>query len=54
MLFRSPHQLIEGMLISCYAVGAKVAYIYIREEFPEGAKILEKAIEEARSKKIIR
>ena len=41
------------MLISCYAVGAKVAYIYIREEFPEGAKILENAIEEAREKNFL-
>ena len=39
---------IEGMVISCYAVGAKVAYIYIREEFPQAAEIVEQAIEEAR------
>ena len=43
-----PHQLLEGMLISCYALGAHTAYIYIRGEFPDGAKILEQAIEEAR------
>ncbi|HTL77925.1 MAG TPA: NAD(P)H-dependent oxidoreductase subunit E, partial [Candidatus Babeliales bacterium] len=43
-----PHQLLEGMLISCYALGAHTAYIYIRGEFPEGAKILEHAIEETR------
>jgi NADH-quinone oxidoreductase subunit F len=43
-----PHQLLEGMLISCYALGAHTAYIYIRGEFPEGAKILERAIEQAR------
>ena len=53
IVHQDPHQLIEGMLISCYAVGAKVAYIYIKEEFPEGAKILEEAIEEARSKKLL-
>jgi NADH-quinone oxidoreductase F subunit len=45
-----PHLLIEGMIISCYAVGAKVAYIYIRGEMPVVAKILLKAIEEARAK----
>ena len=38
------------MAISCFAVGAKLAYIYIREEFPEGAQILETAIEEAHKK----
>jgi NADH-quinone oxidoreductase subunit F len=50
IIHQDPHQLIEGMTISCYAVGAKLAYIYIREEFPEGAKILEKAIAEAHAK----
>jgi NADH-quinone oxidoreductase subunit F len=50
ILHQDPHQLIEGMLISCFAVGAKLAYIYVREEFPEAAKILEKAIAEAHEK----
>ncbi|MCB1234663.1 MAG: NADH-quinone oxidoreductase subunit NuoF [Verrucomicrobiae bacterium] len=50
IIHQDPHQLIEGMAIACYAVGAHLAYIYIREEFPEGAKILEKAIAEAREK----
>ncbi len=50
IIHQDPHQLIEGMAISCYAVGAHLAYIYIREEFPEGAKILEKAIADAKSK----
>ena len=48
-----PHQLLEGMLISCYALGAHTAYIYIRGEFPEGAKILERAIEEARQQNFL-
>ena len=43
-----PHQLLEGMLISCYALNSHTAYIYIRGEFPQGAEILERAIEEAR------
>lgn len=50
IIHQDPHQLIEGMAIACFAVGAKLAYIYIREEFPEGAKILEKAIAEAHEK----
>jgi len=50
IIHQDPHQMLEGMIISSYAVGAHVAYIYIREEFPEGAKILETAIEEARAK----
>ena len=38
------------MIISCYAVNAKLAYLYIRGEFPEGAKILETALAEARAR----
>tara|TARA_B100001093_G_scaffold137167_1_gene129690 strand:+ start:289 stop:1644 length:1356 start_codon:yes stop_codon:yes gene_type:complete len=50
ILHKDPHQLIEGMMIAAYAIGAKQAFIYIRAEFFEGARILEKAIEEAKSK----
>lgn len=50
IIHQDPHQLIEGMTISCFATGANLAYIYIREEFPEGAKILEQAIAEAHKK----
>jgi NADH-quinone oxidoreductase subunit F len=53
IMYQDPHQLIEGMVISCFAVGAKLAYIYIREEFPEGAQILETAIAEAKKKKFL-
>jgi NADH-quinone oxidoreductase subunit F len=48
IIHEDPHQLLEGILISCFALNAHAAYIYIRGEFPEGAKILERAIEEAR------
>jgi NADH-quinone oxidoreductase subunit F len=50
IMHQDPHQLIEGMTISCFAVGAHLAYIYVREEFPDAAKILEKAIAEAHQK----
>ena len=53
ILHQDPHQLIEGMVISCFAVGAHTAYIYLREEFPEAAIIVEKAIEDARAKNFI-
>jgi NADH-quinone oxidoreductase subunit F len=53
IVHQDPHQLIEGILISCFALNAKTAYIYIRGEFPEGAKILEHAIEEAREKNFL-
>jgi len=50
ILHQDPHQLIEGMVISALAVGAHTAFIYMREEFPEAAITVEKAIEEAREK----
>jgi NADH-quinone oxidoreductase subunit F len=50
ILHQDPHQLLEGMIIACFAVGAKLGYIYIREEFPMAAIIVEKAIAEAHAK----
>ncbi len=43
----NPHQLIEGILLTCYAVQANVAYVYLRGEFYEPAKTLQRAIDEA-------
>ncbi len=42
-----PHLLIEGMITSSYALGAKTSYIYIRGEYFYVARILEKALDEA-------
>jgi NADH-quinone oxidoreductase subunit F len=53
IMHQDPHQLIEGTMISCFANNVKQAYIYIRGEFPHGAKILEKAIQEARDKNFV-
>ena len=49
LMERDPHQMLEGMMITCFAIGAQTAYIYIRGEFRLGAKILWRAIEEAKS-----
>ena len=46
---RDPHLLIESTVVSAHAIRAKVAYVYIRGEFHEGARILEKALAEARA-----
>ena len=43
-----PHLLIEGMIVSSFALGSNVSYIYIRGEYDWITDILEKAIEEAR------
>lgn len=53
ILHQDPHQLVEGMVISAFAVGAHTAFIYIREEFPEAAKIVEGAIAEARARNFV-
>jgi NADH-quinone oxidoreductase subunit F len=53
IIHEDPHQLLEGILISCFALNARTAYIYIRGEFPEGAKILERAVEEARERNFL-
>ena len=50
ILHKDPHQLIEGMVISCWANDVKLAYIYIRGEMPHGARILNQALREARAK----
>jgi NADH-quinone oxidoreductase subunit F len=47
LMERNPHLLIEGCAIGCYAIGAKVAYIYIRGEFFHLQGTLERAIDEA-------
>jgi NADH-quinone oxidoreductase subunit F len=43
----NPHQLIEGMAIAGYVIGASVGYNYIRGEFYEPISVIEKAVNEA-------
>jgi NADH-quinone oxidoreductase subunit F len=45
-----PHQLIEGIIISAYALGCHQAFIYIRGEFVFGSEVLNKAVREAYEK----
>lgn len=47
LIEHNPHQLIEGMIISSYAIGAHEAYIYCRGEFLEGYEQLTRAVHEA-------
>ena len=49
IIHQDPHQLLEGIMITCFANNVKQAYIYIRGEFPHGARILEAAIAGARA-----
>jgi NADH-quinone oxidoreductase subunit F len=50
LMERNPHLLIEGCAIGCHAIGAKVAYIYIRGEFLHVQEVLEAAVAEAYAK----
>jgi len=47
MMERAPHQLIEGMIISAFAIGSKKSYIYVRGEYDESKRIIRKALDEA-------
>ena len=45
-----PHQLIEGMIVTCYAIGAHTGYIFVRGEFANPHRILDGAIFQARER----
>lgn len=47
LMEKIPHLLIEGMILSSFALGANQSYIYIRGEYMYVLRILEKAIAEA-------
>ncbi|MBI5956721.1 MAG: NADH-quinone oxidoreductase subunit NuoF [Chloroflexi bacterium] len=47
---KDPHELIEGIILSSYAIGAHLAVIYIRGEFAYAARQLEKVIRQATAK----
>ena len=53
IIYKDPHQMIEGMIISCYANDVHLAYIYIRGEMPDGARLLNRALKEARAKNFL-
>lgn len=42
-----PHQLIEGMIISAYAIGASIGYIFLRADYPVAAERLSDALRDA-------
>ena len=47
IISKDPHLLIEGIIVTCYAINAKRAYIYIRGEYKQFQDILQSAIDEA-------
>ena len=49
ILESNPHQVLEGMAICAYAVGANQGVIYVRAEYPLAVSILTKAIDQAKA-----
>jgi NADH-quinone oxidoreductase subunit F len=47
ILEHDPHQLLEGVGLTCYAIGAHTAYVYLRCEFADGIRKMQAAIDEA-------
>jgi NADH-quinone oxidoreductase subunit F len=47
LMERDPHQLLEGIAITSFAVGCRTAFIYMRGEFLEPARKVERAVHEA-------
>ena len=48
LMQKNPHQLIEGIIIGAYAIGANKAFIYIRGEYELQADVLDAALAEVR------
>lgn len=47
LLTKDPHRLIEGIIIAAYATGCRKVYIYVRGEYVEPTRILQRAIDDA-------
>ena len=47
LLERDPHQLVEGIILSSYALDVQHAFIYIRGEYPRPARRVQRAVDEA-------
>jgi NADH-quinone oxidoreductase subunit F len=50
LLERDPHQLLEGMILTSYAIGSHHAFLYMRGEFILGYETMRKALNEAKAK----
>ena len=53
IMFRTPHALIEGVLIASYAISAEIAFIYIRGEYLREYEILHDALDEAQARGLV-
>jgi len=48
-----PHRVLEGMALAAYAIGASHGYVYVRAEYPLAIRRLEKALDDARSARLL-
>lgn len=53
ILESNPHQVIEGLIICAYAVGAVKGYFYIRAEYPQAIRTVKIALQQAREKGLL-
>lgn len=53
LLERNPHQVIEGILLAAYAVGASEAYLFTRSLYVEGIASVQRALNEALEAKLL-
>src|SRR5581483_12445402 len=47
LIEEDPHQVLEGIILACYATRATIAYFYIRFEYGTACRVFQKAIDEA-------
>src|SRR3989441_893451 len=46
LMEEDPHQVLEGIMLACYATRATTAYIYLRYEYGRSFRVLQQAIDE--------
>src|SRR5580693_7860996 len=47
LMEEDPHQVLEGIILACYATRATTAYVYIRYEYGNSTRAMQRAIDEA-------
>src|SRR5262245_42177001 len=50
LIEKDPHLVLEGIILSAYAIESNLAFFYIRGEFHQGYRTFEKAVQEARAR----
>src|SRR3984893_18613612 len=53
LMEEDPHQVLEGIMLACYATGASTAYLYLRYEYGRSFRVLQKAIDEAYANQLL-